>query len=148
MRRRGRIALPQNPSSWGGGSIGRDDSIGGVGVDLVDNERMASTLKRSRGFAEQVFTARERRERIGRRDVGRHLAGCFAAKEAFLKAVGVGLWQHIPLQQIEMVRGSSGHPELRLGAMAKKALRHKGCGSAMLSLTRERKITVAIVMIQ
>lgn len=117
-------------------------------MDLVDNKRMASALTRTGGFAEQVFTARERRESVSQRDAATYLAGCFAAKEAFLKAVGVGLWRGIPLRQIEVVHGASGRPELKLGALARKALRHKGCDSAMLGLTRERKITVAIVMVQ
>ena len=101
--------------------------IGGIGVDLVDVGRLAGILGRSARFADQVFTTGERRHRTGRGNPAKHLAACFAAKEAFLKAVGIGLWAGVPLKQVEVVHESTRRPRLRLGPLARKALRRRGC---------------------
>lgn len=117
-------------------------------MDLVDIDRLAAVVRRSEGFARMVFTAGERRYAAGRRGPAKHLAACFAAKEAFLKALGIGLWNGVPLGQVEVVHESAGRPRLRLGPLARKALRREGCRSALLSLTHERNAAVAVVLVQ
>ena len=63
----------------------------GVGIDAVDVERFRRVLGRRPRFAERVFTAAERAEAAGRRDPVPGLAARFAAKEAVMKSLSVGL---------------------------------------------------------
>jgi holo-[acyl-carrier protein] synthase len=122
--------------------------IGGVGVDLVDIARIGAVLERSERFARRVFTIGERRHGAGRRIPAGHLAACFAAKEAFLKAIGIGLWGGVPLRQIEVVQAADGRHHLKLGPLAEQALRRAGGNAATLGLSRERRVAVAVVVVQ
>ena len=116
--------------------------IGGVGMDIVDVERLRVALRRTTRFAEMVFTDQERASSGDGPSRTRRLAAMFAAKEAFLKAVGIGLWQGVPLREIEVV-GSS----LRLGPNAEKALRDCRCARAELTLSHARGTAVAMVLV-
>ena len=121
--------------------------IGGVGVDIVDSERLASRMNRSKVFAESIFTTGERQACERDRKAAGHFAACFAAKEAFLKAVGKGLWSGVPLTEVEVVRAASGRPQLRLGPQAAKALHRKGCRSALVSLSHDGGTAMAVVLV-
>ena len=121
--------------------------MAGIGVDLVEIARLAAAMRRREGFAEMAFTTGER-SYAGRRHPAKRFAACFAAKEAFLKAVGVGLWGGVPLQEVEVVHEVSGQPRLRLGPLAERALRRKGCSSTLLSLSHEKRAAVAVVLVQ
>ena len=61
---------------------------GGVGIDLLEIERLERALSAIRASAERVFTAAELELRRPRARPGRHLAARFAAKEAVVKALG------------------------------------------------------------
>ena len=63
----------------------------GVGIDAVDVERFRTVLGRRPAFAERVFTAAERAEAAARHDPVPGLAARFAAKEAVMKSLSVGL---------------------------------------------------------
>lgn len=99
--------------------------IVGIGTDLCDVRRIARVLER-RGdrFAERVLGDaelaiwRQRRARWPERGM-RFLATRFAAKEAFSKAVGLGMRAPMTWRGCEVVRLPSGQPEIRLhGALA------------------------------
>ena len=122
--------------------------VRGLGIDLVDIERWDKVLKRSEGFAMSVFSSRERICWGKRSGSVRHLAACFAAKEAFLKAVGIGLWEGVPLLQVEVLHENPGQPQFKLGPLARKALQEVGCCEAFLSVTHERQAAIAIVVVQ
>jgi holo-[acyl-carrier protein] synthase len=77
-----------------------------------------------------------------------HYAARFAAKEAFLKALGRGVFGGIPLREIEVRRAARGKPFLRLGSNAKRALRESGAASALLSLTHDGPVAVAFVVLR
>lgn len=132
----------------GNGQLQGPGMVGGIGVDLVDIERLSVALRRTESFAEEVFTSNERTHCAGCRRPVEHLATCFAAKEAFLKAVGVGLWGGIPLQQVEVVHGASGQPRLELGTLALSALHRRGCRSSLLAVSHGRGTAAAVVVVQ
>jgi len=75
----------------------------GVGIDLLEIERMERALERHPRLAERVFTAAEREYAAARARPGRHLAARFAAKEAVVKALG--LRGGFGLREIEVVAG-------------------------------------------
>jgi holo-[acyl-carrier protein] synthase len=119
----------------------------GIGVDIVSVERLRRSLTRSSAFADEVFTTSERRYCDARPSSAQHYAARFAAKEAFLKAVGTGLFAGVSLQDIEVDRDDAGPPRLRLGPSAAAALARVGATTVHLSLSHEREYAVAMVVI-
>jgi holo-[acyl-carrier protein] synthase len=99
--------------------------IYGIGTDLCDLRRIARTFeRRGERFAERVLGPHElavfraRHARAASRGIS-FLATRFAAKEAFSKAVGLGMREPMRWRSCEVVNAPSGKPEIRLhGAMA------------------------------
>ena len=130
------------------GQSGSRPPVVGIGTDLVEVARLEKSLKRTASFAEKVFTAGERATCEGRAHPGEAYAARFAAKEAFLKAVGRGILDGIPLQQIEVVNEATGEPRLVLGPAAQRAMEERGGTSALLSLSHAGGNAVAFVVVQ
>ena len=99
--------------------------IYGIGTDTCDMRRIAATLaRRGDRFAEKVLGPHElevfraRRARVEARGVS-YLATRFSAKEAFSKAIGLGMRLPMTWRDCEIVNAASGKPEIRLhGALA------------------------------
>lgn len=115
----------------------------GVGIDLCDISRMEKTLKDDR-FLKRYFTPEEsayiRSRGLG---AGQTMAGIFAAKEAFLKAVGCGL--AFPLQEVEVCHTDLGQPIYRLTGQAAQAIHG---GQVLLSITHEGLMAAAVCIWQ
>jgi holo-[acyl-carrier protein] synthase len=111
-----------------------------VGVDLIEIARVERALERHPSFADRVFTTAEIDYARQRRRPGRHLAARFAAKEAALKALGVG---PLGLREVEVVAGPP--PRLRLEGRAAEAARARGVGLEV-SLSHSREMAVAVVV--
>jgi holo-[acyl-carrier protein] synthase len=122
-------------------------SVIGVGTDLVEIDRLSRSLTRA-GFAEEVFSASERSDCQSRAWPAQHFAARFAAKEAFLKAVGRGLFAGVPLNEIEVVGEVGEAPALKLGPGARAALDRRGGSSALVSLTHAGNLAMAFVVVQ
>ncbi len=74
------------------------------------------------------------------------LAARWAAKEAFVKALGA-LAEGVPYRDVEVVRSESGAPQLRLHGAAATALAAKGASGTMVSLSHERDHATATVIL-
>jgi holo-[acyl-carrier protein] synthase len=100
--------------------------IYGIGTDICDVRRVAHTLgRRGERFAEKVLGPHEievfraRRSKVEERGL-RYLATRFSAKEAFSKAIGLGMRMPMTWRHCEIVKAASGKPEIRLhGELAK-----------------------------
>lgn len=114
----------------------------GVGVDLCDVERMRQTLERTPRFGDRVFTDDERAYCERRRHPAERYAARFAAKEAVLKAMGVGVGS-CPLRAIEVVTASTGAPSVRLHGEAAELARERGITTWHLSLTHTGSLAQA-----
>jgi holo-[acyl-carrier protein] synthase len=121
--------------------------VTGLGSDIVDVSRMARSLARSPGFARFVFTDGERADCEARPFPERHYAARFAAKEGFLKALGRGVLDGVPLGEIEVVERRPGVPTLRLGPGAARALAAAGGRVARLSLSTGGRVCAALVVL-
>ena len=119
----------------------------GIGTDLVDVERIAKSLARPR-FIEEVFGARERAYCAQRAHPSEHYAARFAAKEAFLKALGLGLFSGVALADIEVVSAAGGRPTLELGPTARRALEAAGASEALVTLSHVKSIASATVVVR
>src|SRR5260370_23334403 len=91
----------------------------GVGLDVVEADRVARALATNgHRFEERVYTPTELADCAQRADRVQALAARFAAKEAFLKALGTGFATGLSLREVEVLRGEGGLPTIRLSGSA------------------------------
>jgi holo-[acyl-carrier protein] synthase len=118
----------------------------GVGTDLVDLDRFRLAAERTPGILQRYFTEGEREYAARRRDPIERYAARFAAKEAVLKALGVGIGA-CELAEIEVVRDEdSGAPALVLHGKAAALAEERGVSEWKLSLTHTETAAHAIVI--
>jgi holo-[acyl-carrier protein] synthase len=113
---------------------------GGVGIDLLEIERLERALERRPRLAERVFTAEELRYAEARARPGRHLAARFAAKEAVVKALGLA---GFGLREIEIRAGEP--PSVALHGRAAEAAERAGV-RVRISLTHSRDLAGAVAL--
>ena len=112
--------------------------IFGIGTDLVQISRIDSLLNRwGTRFLQRVFTEKEVRYCLARKAPSPHLAVRFAAKEAFLKALGVGYSGGIRWKDIEVVHKPSGRPAIQLHNRTKALCEHCGIEKIHLSMSHD-----------
>lgn len=114
----------------------------GVGIDAVDVARFTIVLGRRPGFEERVFTDLERSTCRG---VPGRLAARFAAKEATMKALGVGLGA-FGFHDVWVEREASGRPVLRVEGQAAVLAAAAGVRRWHLSLTHTDAVAEAVVV--
>jgi holo-[acyl-carrier protein] synthase len=106
----------------------------GIGTDLCEVDRMRRALERTPGLRARVFTAAEQAYCDLRRDPTERYAARFAAKEAVMKAMGVGIGA-CKMSEIEVDRAESGAPSVRLHGGAARLAEERGISSWKLTLT-------------
>ncbi len=89
----------------------------GIGIDVIEIERIERALERRPRLRERLFTRAELAYADARARPGRHLAARFAAKEAVIKALGA---ERVGPGSIEVV-ATGGPPEVRLTGAAAEA---------------------------
>jgi holo-[acyl-carrier protein] synthase len=117
----------------------------GVGVDLCEVDRMRRVLARTPGFEVRVYTDDEQAYCRARRDPAERFAARFAAKEAVLKAMGVGLGA-CAFREIEVVRAESGAPSLVLHGAAAGLAADRGIAQWHVSLSHTSTVAEALVI--
>ncbi|WP_306330048.1 holo-ACP synthase [Streptomyces venezuelae] len=115
-----------------------------VGTDLAEVDEIRAVLARQPRFATRVFTSGERAYCDVPADPAERYAVRFAAKEAVLKALGVGLTGAV-LTEIEVVRAPSGSPSLRLTGSAATLAEEAGIRTWLITLTHTRTLAHAFV---
>ncbi|MCU0780189.1 MAG: holo-ACP synthase [Akkermansiaceae bacterium] len=119
-------------------------TIHGIGVDVVEVERVASALTKHGGaFMAKVFTAGECRYCEGRTAPAPHFAARFAAKEAVAKAFGTGIGARAGWRDIEVVHSPAGAPAIRLHGAAAAFAATAGITGLLLSLSHSKAFAVA-----
>ena len=112
------------------------------GIDLVEIERIRRSAQ-SAAFVARVFGAREREEWTRSGKKAEHLAGAFAAKEAFAKALGTGI-RGFSLCEVEVLHDPLGAPYFALSGKA-AALAESRALVFSLSITHTRTLAAAMV---
>ena len=102
------------------------DGTVGLGVDIVEIERMQRILERTKSFAEKTFSKAERAYCDKKSNPAAHYATRFAAKEAVVKALGTGFSGGIWVRDIEVVRDKKGKPSVVLSGRAKEVAEEQG----------------------
>lgn len=123
--------------------------IVGLGVDVLETDRIERALGRhGTRFEARVFTETERAECNGRSDRMLAFAARFAAKEACLKALGLGLSTGFVFKDVEVVRMKGGAPSLQLHRKAASRARDLGVRNLHVSLTHQPKLAAAVVVLE
>jgi holo-[acyl-carrier protein] synthase len=117
----------------------------GLGIDTVDVDRFRAVLARRPGVAGRLFTAGELAYAGRAADPAPRLAARFAAQEAAMKALGVGLGA-FGFHEVEVARASSGEPSLVLSGTAARLASQRGVGKWWLSLTHTALVAQAVVL--
>lgn len=120
----------------------------GVGIDMIEVERVLEKIEKNNHFREKIFSETEIAFCESRPNKGENYAARFAAKEAFLKATGFGLTLGYELAEVEVVNDENGKPLLRLhGNFRTKALENNW-NKIHLSISHLRSIACAVVIIE
>ncbi len=118
----------------------------GVGIDVVDLQRFREILIRRPKIAKKIFSEKELEDMDSRSDPVPGLAGRFCAKEAFLKAMGKGLFV-CDLREIEVHKTTSGAPKLHLRAKAAVLANELGAERFDISISHSDLVATAVVII-
>lgn len=123
--------------------------IVGIGVDLVDIDRVDSMLRRHPERAlSRLFTATERQYCLGSKSPAESFAARFAAKEALFKALGTGWTSGVSWQEVEVQRELIGAPGIVLYGSTRQYAIALGVRNIHLSLTHSRSVACAYVILE
>jgi holo-[acyl-carrier protein] synthase len=120
-------------------------SVIGLGTDLVEVARFRLALERRARIAERLFSDAEREYAFRHREPAPRLAARFAAKEAVMKALGVGLWK-FALRDVEVIRAKSGQPSIALYDKAASMAEDRGVRTWHLSLSHTDSTAIAVAL--
>lgn len=116
----------------------------GIGIDAVDIDRFRRALKRTPNLRSRVFTSDEIATLANKRDDASSLAARFAAREATMKVLGVGLGA-FDLHDVSIERLESGQPLLRVTGRAQLLANERGITSWHVSLSHTDSVAIAVV---
>ncbi len=124
-------------------------NIIGNGVDIVQNQRIKKSLKKS-GFKSRIFTKYEILHSKKIKNKANYFAKRFAAKEAFVKSLGIGFRENINFKDIEVKNNKKGQPLINLSKKIKIILKKKfniTKYKIFLSLSDEKNYSMAFVIL-
>jgi holo-[acyl-carrier protein] synthase len=117
----------------------------GIGVDVVEIERFRRSLARTPSMRERLFTPVELDYVAAKADPIPSLAARFAAREAVMKSLGLGLGA-FGFHDVWVERAESGAPSLAFAGSAAELARQAGVRRWHLSLTHSELVAVAYVV--
>lgn len=122
--------------------------IAGIGIDLVECNRFLdwSAFKKQRVFTKKELEYADN----DNANAEKHLANCWAAREACLKALGLGFGEDIAFSDVSLIHNDAGCPELLLAGGAKAALKELAGTNAQIhvSITDQGEYSAAVVIIE
>ena len=121
----------------------------GNGVDIIKNSRINNSLK-IKGFLNRIFTEKEIQQGKKLKNKINFYAKRFAAKEAFVKAIGTGFRSEINFIDIEIKNYKNGKPYILISKKLKNFLQKKfkiQKYKVFLSLSDEKDYSIAFVVI-
>ena len=125
-------------------------NIHGIGTDIVNIKRIKGAFNKNKNFKKRIFTSFEISSCEKRKNKINCFAKRFAAKEAFSKALGIGISRGIQFKDIEVINNNYGKPKIKLlGQTAKitsKILKRKKFG-IHLSLSDDFPFAIATVIL-
>lgn len=121
--------------------------ITGIGIDLMEVERIEKDIQ-SDVYLSKVFSAAEIKECKSVIRSAERFAGRFAAKEAFMKAIGKGIRQQVWFSQIEVLNNEDGQPYVQVNGEAQSWLGAMEIKKVYVSITHTRQYAAAVVILE
>jgi holo-[acyl-carrier protein] synthase len=122
----------------------------GIGVDIVENARIAKSLK-NKLFIKRIFSISEILISKKINDKTNYYSKRFAAKEAFAKSIGIGFRDNLNFKDISIVNDKLGKPSFIINEKIKKIIKKYFKTSSFnffLSISDEKKYSIAYVILQ
>ena len=121
--------------------------IVGIGFDIVEIIRIRKALERwGEKLIHRILTERERK--MAPKEMVKYVASRFAAKEAFVKALGTGFSQGISPQHIEIIPSFITAPQIELNSRASYIAMKLGVKKIFLSISHEKNVAGAMVVLE
>ena len=121
----------------------------GIGIDLVEVDRLKRSIEKfGDRFLNRLFTENEKKYCQTKFNSYQHFAVRFAAKEAFLKAIGTGLRVGMTWHQIEIINNKQGKPTMMTHGKCHEKLQKLGITGLNLSLSHTKHHGVAVVILE
>jgi holo-[acyl-carrier protein] synthase len=120
-------------------------AVVGIGIDVVDIDRFRRSLRRTPSMRTRLFTAVELEFVAGQTDPAPSLAARFAAREAVMKSLGLGLGA-FGFHDVWVERSGSGAPSLAVTGTAAQLAADAGVSRWHLSLTHSDLVAAAYVI--
>ena len=122
----------------------------GIGVDLVHNKRLKTSLKNKK-FINRIFTKNEIKESLSLKKKINFFSKRFAAKESLSKAIGTGFRNNLNVKEIEIINNKYGKPiyilNKKMRNLISKELKVKNF-NLFLSISDENEYSIAFTIIQ
>ena len=122
----------------------------GIGVDIIDNKRINSSLKNLR-FKKRIFSKKELKQAALIKNKTNYFSKRFAAKEAFAKALGIGFRNDLNFKDIEIINNKIGKPDYlrnrKITKLIQKNFKVKNY-NCFLSISDENEYSTAFAIIQ
>ena len=115
----------------------------GIGVDMLEIDRMEQLAERRPSILTRVFTDEERAYCDARARPAEHYAARWAAREAVVKALGTGFADGIGFKDVSVVNDESGRPRAVLTGRALEVARAQGVREVAISISHTRDVAVA-----
>jgi len=123
--------------------------IFGIGIDLVEVARIDGILKKwDEKFTKRIFSGDEIIYCEKKASPSIHYAARFAAKEAFLKCLGSGIWSGLTLKDVEVFNNRDGKPELKLHEKLKDKINGMGITDMYISISHTDNYATAVVIFE
>ena len=122
----------------------------GIGVDIIENNRIKNSIKNS-NFLKRIYSTKELRQSKLSKNKTNFFAKRFAAKEALAKAIGSGFRNNLNFADIEIINDKMGKPYYlknnKIKDLIKKKFNVKNF-ECFLSISDEKKYSTAFTIIQ
>jgi len=122
--------------------------IAGIGLDVIEVERVQEKIEKEQGFRELVFGAEEIAYCEPKTHKYEHYAARFAAKEALFKALGTGWTSGTAYNEILILGDDTGKPEIHLTGKTANTLNTIDISKIKISISHLKNIAAAVVVIE
>lgn len=122
--------------------------IAGLGIDIIEVERVATKIKKDNGFRDLVFSENEIEYCERQANRFENYAARFAAKEAFFKALGTGWLSGTAFNEVEVLHSAEGKPQIGFKGETRQLMDTIGITHVWLSLSHVKAMAAATVIIE
>ncbi len=122
----------------------------GIGVDIIENNRIKNSLKNTK-FKKRIYSDKELRQYVLSKNKNNYFSKRFAAKEAFAKALGTGFRMNLNFKDIEIIKDKKGKPGYiktkKITKIIQKKFKVKNF-NCFLSISDDKDYSTAFAIIQ